>query len=548
MPDQTLRGFSTEERQIIDETLRFVAERAWSVTGAEFFSDLVTFLGTSLNVDYALCDRIDPTDETVVHSLAVYAHGTVTENITYNLEGTPCQNVVGRMSCCYEYEVQQKFPHDQLLIDLNAESYAGVPLWTAEGAPLGLIAVMDTGPLHSPELVVTVLQILATRAGSELERVEVLNKFKQSEQRFADFAAISSDWFWETDADLRFSFFSDSFQSITGVAPNFLLGKTRAEVGAPGSQPEAYQQLLLDLTNHKEIRDFEHHRVMANGAIHYLSISAKPAYDETGAFIGYRGVGRNITRQKGVELELIESRDKATKANNAKSEFLANMSHELRTPLNSIIGYSQAMESEIFGPMGNDMNKECAAIIHASGTHLHGIIGDILDLSKIEAGEEEVFEEETDIGEVLDECKNMMFESAIKKQLGLSVDIQHPMPLVRLDRLKFKQILLNLLSNSVKFTPDDGAIEIKAWIDTDQALKVQVADSGVGISEKDIAYIMLPFSQVGDAYTRSHGGTGLGLALVKSLTDLHGGSVDITSVLKEGTTATLSFPAERTVV
>ncbi len=547
MTDVQVDGLSKAEHELVDETLRFVVERSWRVSNTDFFRDLVTHLGQSLSVAYAFCDRIDAADTALVHTLALYAKGEVSENISYGLVGTPCENVVGRTTCCYVDGVQQKFPYDQLLVELGAESYAGVPLWTGDGKPLGLIAVMDDKPLQSPELAKVLLQILATRAGSELERMQDLDKLKQSEQRFADFADVSSDWFWETDADLRFSFFSHQYEPVTGTDPELLLGRTRRQVGAPGADPEAFQKLLETLENHQPFRDFQHHRVLPDGNFKYLAISAKPAFDKDHKFIGYRGAGRDVTAQKVAEMQLIASRDAATKANNAKSEFLANMSHELRTPLNSIIGYSEILESELFGALGSDKNREYASIVLASGNHLHEIIGDILDLSKIEAGEESLSEEPVEVRKLIEECLEMMRDSARKKRVDLTLDMPSQVPLFVADRLKLKQILLNLLSNGLKFTPAGGDVLVDVALTKSRALKIAVRDTGVGIAPEEIDNVLQPFVQVGDAYTRSHDGTGLGLALVKSLVELHGGSVQITSQLNKGTAAVILFPAARIV-
>ena len=222
------------------------------------------------------------------------------------------------------------------------------------------------------------------------------------------------------------------------------------------------------------------------------------------------------TRQQTEDL-LMQSKGEAEKANITKSEFLANMSHELRTPLNSIIGFSQMLQSEIFGSLGNEKNKEYAQTIHEAGNHLLGIIGDILDLSKIEAGEEILFEEHVDLRHIISGCMDIMSDRAATKQLSFRANIPDNMPLLHADRLKIMQILLNLLSNAVKFTPAEGEVEVEAVINEQGSSLLKVRDTGIGIRPEDQEKILEPFSQIGEAYTRSHDGTGLGLALVKSL-------------------------------
>ena len=177
---------------------------------------------------------------------------------------------------------------------------------------------------------------------------------------------------------------------------------------------------------------------------------------------------------------------KINSASEAKSQFLANMSHELRTPLNSIIGFAQMLESEVFGSLGSKKNKEYAGYIHNSGKHLHNLIGDILDLSKIEAGEEILDEENTRIDQIFTECLEMVSQRATAKQISLISDIQQDIPLFYVDRLKVKQILLNLLSNSLKFTPENGEVSIAAFLDHYGSILFKVRDTGSGISPDDL--------------------------------------------------------------
>lgn len=205
------------------------------------------------------------------------------------------------------------------------------------------------------------------------------------------------------------------------------------------------------------------------------------------------------------------------------------------------------LEAETFGSLGSDENKEYVEIIHNSGRHLHRIIGDILDLSKIEAGEEELVEEKVDLEEVIDEALGLVSGRASKKQMAFPVDISQNIPLLRADRLKVLQILINLQSNAIKFTPDGGEVGTEVTLNKDGGIQITVNDTGQGIRPEDIQKVMEPFSQSADAYTRSHEGTGLGLALVQSMMLLHGGTVTIESDVGKGTCVTLVFPSERTI-
>ncbi len=372
---------------------------------------------------------------------------------------------------------------------------------------------------------------------------------KESEKRFRGFVDTASDWLWEIGPDLRFTYLTGQVEHVTGLNPKDMIGKTREELHLETKDPVSpeWQAHLNQLAEHQPFADFEFPRQRADGSICFISLNGKPRFDNDGNFLGYRGIGRDISKRKKAEEHLMIAKEDAEKSSRTKSEFLANMSHELRTPLNAIIGFSQMLQQETFGSLGNTKNKEYADIIHNSGEHLHRIIGDILDLSKIEAGEETLYDEKIDLRIVINECIEMMSERAIKKGLSLSTDIQENIPLLIADRLKVKQILLNLLSNSIKFTPEGGEVITEITLADQQSIVLSVNDTGNGISPQDIEKVLEPFGQIGDAYTRSHDGTGLGLTLVKSISELHGGTILIDSKLKVGTVITITFPPERTV-
>jgi len=279
----------------------------------------------------------------------------------------------------------------------------------------------------------------------------------------------------------------------------------------------------------------------------YVILNASAVRDDNGNILHSRSSWRDISDRKHADEALVLAKEEAEKANKAKSEFLASMSHELRTPLNSIIGFSQTLSMETFGSLGSKKNREYADIIHNSGTHLLRIIGDILDLSKIEAGEEDLREEKVDICSVVDECVIMMSDRVARKRLSIPTDIDPDIPSLYVDRLILVQIVINILSNAVKFTPDGGEVKIRAFLNEQRSVVFTVKDTGVGISPSDTKKIFEPFTQSGETYTRSHDGSGLGLAIVEKQVMMHGGTVNLESELGVGTVVTVTFPSERTI-
>jgi PAS domain S-box-containing protein len=253
-------------------------------------------------------------------------------------------------------------------------------------------------------------------------------------------------------------------------------------------------------------------------------------------------VARDATERRHIEHELRTARDLAESANRAKSQFLANMSHELRTPLNAIIGFSEVIAGALFGPL--DMRyRDYANDIHGSGHHLLRIINDLLDLSKVEAGRLDLRDSTVPIGAIFDTCRRMVGERAAAD--GVTLDFRQTELEVSADELRLEQVLLNLVSNAVKFTPAGGAVTVSADIGPAGEIVICVADTGIGMCPEDIPRALQPFGQIDNSLARTHGGTGLGLPLAQRLVELHGGTLTIESELGKGTTATVVLPAER---
>ncbi|MBT4490344.1 MAG: hypothetical protein HOC72_22585, partial [Rhodospirillaceae bacterium] len=253
---------------------------------------------------------------------------------------------------------------------------------------------------------------------------------------------------------------------------------------------------------------------------------------------------RDVTQRRLLEDTQRQAAEEAIAANRAKSEFMAAVSHELRTPLNAIIGFSEMIKDELLGPIGIEEYKTYSADIHSSGGQLLAIINDILDIARIEAGNVTLQEELIDTELLVDSTVNLV--SARAKAQGLTIHVENDanLPALKGDNKAVKQVLLNLLSNAVKFT-DEGAVTVKTAIAADGSMLIAVSDTGLGIAPEEIAKLAQPFYQVDSSLARKFEGTGLGLALSKSLVELHDGELIIESVEAEGTTVTCRFPAER---
>ena len=275
-------------------------------------------------------------------------------------------------------------------------------------------------------------------------------------------------------------------------------------------------------------------------------VNAARVPEESKSEVRYYASITDISDLRMAEQQLKKQNLELQTANRAKSQFLANMSHELRTPLNAIIGFSEMFVNATFGPLGSDHYQEYAVDIHDSGTHLLGIINDILDLSKIEAGQMELHENHLDVAGIVNAAVRIVHERAANAELKLIVQMPDDLPKLNADERGVKQMLINLLSNAIKFTEAGGTVTIGADCRND-CLLLGVADTGIGMTKDDAMVAMKPFGMVDDTNSRQQEGTGLGLPLVKSLIELHGGRIRIDSGRQRGTTITLTFPPDRTV-
>ena len=494
--------------------------------------------------------------------------------------------------------------------------------------------------------------------------------FNSGQRRLDDFASTSAYWFWEMDAELRFTYFSENANSILGTKAGSLLGMQRKALLDDDTSRQAWAEHLALLKARKPFRDFIYQRAADKNGPLWTRVSGAPIFDAQGQFAGYRGIaadvaevkryeqelqrqenrwtnvlkgtsaglwvmengrifaspnietwlglpagtladfgydywqsrihpddraatqeelarhlrgetevfqqeyrvcrsdgsylwvecrgqglkgadGRidrmagsfiDIQERKSTELALREAIDQAQSANRSKSAFLANMSHELRTPLNAIIGFSEALEQRMLGETGGEANAEYVAHIRQSGTHLLNIVNDILDITKIETGHFDLHLSEFSISDNIKICQELMGAQELGGGRVFRIDVAVDAPTLVADERAFRQILLNVLSNAVKFSPDDRPIEIFLSGDAGDGLTLSVRDHGIGMDPDEAALAMQPYAQVDNALSRRYQGTGLGLPISNALMELHGGSLTIESAPGVGTTVKLFFP------
>ena len=376
-----------------------------------------------------------------------------------------------------------------------------------------------------------------------------------AERRLRDIITLLPDATMVIDVEGRVMFWNRAMERMTGVAATEMVGRGDHEYSLPfyGTRrpilidlvlrsdafvPGAYTQVELrgdTMWAETTIDDFRGRTVHLRG-------SASVLRDAEGRAVGAIETIFDITDRKIMIEALRKAKETAESASNAKSVFLATMSHELRTPLNSIIGFSDFVSTQAFGPIGDQQYVEHARYALDSARHLLEMVNGILDMSKIEAGMMHLERSRVQLGPMLRRCVRMVNELARQARVTIKVAVPANMIDIWVDERAFRQIVINLLGNAIKFNVDKGSILVTA-IETGEWVEIVVADTGTGIPRESIERVRKPFEQINNQYSRAQGGTGLGLSIVEGLVRLHGGSLSIASEVGKGTAVTARFPA-----
>lgn len=416
------------------------------------------------------------------------------------------------------------------------------PIMTHHGELLGTFAMYHRDickPGTSEKRIVGMATHIATIAIQAERSQQRLQQQLFFMQQLVD--AIPCPIFFK-DAQGRYLGGNQSYEALIGMPREQFIGKTVYDV-APRELAEKYIIADQSLYDNPGSQVYEATLRGADGSTRNVMFHKATFSNADGSPGGLVGAIMDITEVKRAEARWNMAAREAEIANRAKSNFLAQMSHELRTPLNAIIGFSEAMKLEIFGPLTNPFYQSYAADIHQSGHLLLSLINDILDLSKIEAGKQQLSVEPLDLRDLMTGAVHLVERHAREAQVRLTLDMAEHGPALTADRRAVIRIVLNLLSNAIKFTPAGGNVELHCSTAND-GVEIVVEDTGTGMSPEQIPVAMSVFGQLNNVYTRGHQGTGLGLPMVKALAEQHGGNLRIDTALGKGTTVTVWLPAE----
>jgi len=536
---------NTKEK-LVNETLHFIAQKGWTNDERDFFDSLSLFLADKLQVAYVMINKLNPDGQTA-ESLSFVSGGAVKTNISYPLTNTPCENVMGKNLCCYEKNIQNLFPKDSMLVDMLAESYIGIPLWDFKGAPLGLIALLDTKPIENPEEIKTILQIVAVRVAHEIERnnyehelIDKTKKAEESENKFKAAFYTSPDSVSISTLNGEYVEINEGFTRISGYTETEVLGKTASEINI-WAVPEDRNTFVETLRKNDYIENFESSFRTKNGTIVPALVSARIIMLKNEPFI--LAVTRDITERKKYESELLIAKEKAEESDRLKSAFLANMSHEIRTPMNGILGFSNLLSEP---GLESEEQQAYIKIIQKSGARMLNILSEIVEISKIESGAIDLQIKQVNIIKKMESVFEIFKPEATVKSINLTLKNSYQLsePILNTDEGKFDSILTNLVKNAIKYS-DEGSIEFgynPKEIDGKAILEFYVKDTGIGIRKDKQDAIFDRFIQADIEDVKARQGAGLGLTIVKSYVEMLGGKVWVESEMGIGSTFYFTLP------
>ena len=429
----------------------------------------------------------------------------------------------------------------------RAVAFSGTAAFLALSAIIGVEAAGLLPPSRLPgqyqlwlcvSMMVAIIQASLMAVAAQERHRAADQAAEAGEARYRFLAENAHDLITRHTIDGRIHYASPASARLLGYRPEDLIGRTLADLTHPDDAQTV--SAAFAAAGEGKAGTAELRLLTKSGDYAWSEFRCRPAGQSGDAMGDIVAVTRDVAERKAHERDLIHARNLAEDASRAKSRFLANMSHELRTPLNAILGFSEVMTHQMFGPMGARY-VDYSRLIHESGGHLLGLINSILDMSKIEAGRFKLQPEPFDLSEVVVQALRFVRFVAERNGVTLEEDIDPTARRLMADKRAVTQILINLLSNGVKFTPRGGMVRIAATVSGGD-IELSVADTGVGIDQGDLKRLGQPFEQVESEHTRAKEGTGLGLALVRALAQLHGGSMTIDSQLGEGTTVRVKLP------
>ncbi len=358
-----------------------------------------------------------------------------------------------------------------------------------------------------------------------------------------DFEKGTSDWLWETDRNGMISYFSHRLAEAIGCNENEILGATFDKLIKPDTESPGWASFISAMGKQEDIPSILL-SLSINGQGQHWQITARPLFSDDNRFLGYRGVGRDVSERWQSEQVIRSAKESAEQANLAKSQFLSIVGHEIRTPLNAIVGFAELLMSPQADAMDDRTKQDFLKTITDSSHQLQALINDVLDTTRIEKGTLRLLEQEVDAAEIVEVAAGLCRDQADSANVTVMVRVFDDVRLLG-DQSRLKQVMFNLLSNAIKFSPTGGVVNAEFERGINGEFIFLVRDAGIGVKREDSERIFEPFVQADEGPARRYGGLGLGLALARKIARLHGGDITLASEAATGTVARLTLPASR---
>lgn len=421
--------------------------------------------------------------------------------------------------------------------------------WVLGSFLLGAIAgaaftTIERNEVIAGAIIISVLVIVILVLNNIAERSDI--RLLAGDASYRAFFENAVEGIFRTTPDGHYLEINDALARIYGYPSRSEMKNTLTDIASQlYVDPKRRDEFKKTMEEHDQVTGFVSEIRRYDGSTIWISENARAVRDCSGRLLCYEGTTENVTERTEAERLMREGLHKAKEANRAKNAFMAAMSHELKTPLNAVIGFSEILKDEIFGPIGNRTYHTYACDIHASGQKLLRIINDVLDVSKLVGAAVTINPKPCPVRDLVESAIDAAF-GATGNEREVQIRMDRDLPPVHADPDRLRQALVNLLSNALKFTPEDAAVSVDARLDASGGIRIQVTDTGIGMEPEMIAIAFEPFRQLDNSLARRFEGAGLGLPIAKALVELHGGELVINSAVGEGTTATIVLPPSRT--
>ncbi len=550
------------DRKQLEEAIQQIAEGVSARTGEIFFRSLVEYLATTLSMDCCCIVKISD-DNAKCETLACYMDGTIQPNFEYDLEGSPCANVVLGEICYYPSHTYQLFPQDRVLVDLEIESYLGAPLFDSNNRCIGLLVVLNRQPISPNSLAIRILQIFATRAGAELERQKLNEDMEaliedrtkklaltveqlhqqieekiQAEERYRNLIDTLPYGVQENDLEGTITYTNPAYDRIYG----YELGEALNIKIWDKLVNHADTTLLKNYLNHiisqqPEPTPVHFTNTTKSGKLIDIQIDWTYKRNEQGKVVGFISIISDITERRQAEREIKRALLKERQLNQLKTQFIDTASHEFRTPLTIILGSIKFLLKR-YTQLRADKVNELLLRIQSAGLEINDLIEDLLTLSRADANKINLLYKNINLCKF---CQQLINNYQLVEEASHRYNLQlNKVPtFISSDEKLLKHILNNLLANARKYSPDNTNIDLKVEREGDSII-FQVIDRGIGIPPQDHPYIFDPFHRATNVENRS--GTGLGLSITKKYVEILGGRITFNSELKVGSTFTVILP------